>query len=388
MPAGLGKNSPVVLTLGKDNYESLISRHGQFIRWRTATKCPCPDKESMQPDPRCPRCKGTGIFYSNQKEIVVTGTLAFNDSTGIVELNDEYETATLNIIYDFDGNKYPAEKDGVFVSLDNPVRKGTFLTAVMNMRTLKRVRAAECENIGGGYYRVNGLQSRKAGIDGLYHTAPGDIEKIEKVTDAKGNVWEVDEFRADMFTLKPPPVPEPPDEPVELAEPLTAHGVEYVPPFLFALMSQDLSKADEKMLVEAKGDAVCTFPYNCDIGDEDTLTVLVGTYTQKEVVNRVDFEYDVIGAYFVLDIISCIGIEREYQKGKDFILAGTNRIKWLCADAPAPGEAYSITYQVCPTYKVIKSIPQIRTSENQRLPKKAIVQLMPQYGEKKGVNRQ
>jgi hypothetical protein len=385
---GLGPNSPVTLSLGKENYENMLSRHGQWIRWRTASKCPCPDKETMQPNPRCPRCKGTGILYGNQKEIIVTETLGFIDNSGIIEVQEQYESATLNAVYDFDGKEYPAEKNGVFISMNEPIRKGTFLYVVMKMKTVKRVREAECANIGGGFYRVKGLQSRKAGIDGLYHTAPGDIEKIEKVIDAKGNKWEVAEFRADMFTLKPPPVPEPPKEALELVEPLTACGVEYVPPYLFALMSQDLSKPDEKMLVDAKGDAICTFPYNCDVGDDDTLTALVGTYTQKDVINRVDFEYDVIGAYFVLDITSCVGIGREYQKGKDFILAGTNRIKWLCEDAPATGEAYSITYQVCPTYKVIKTIPQIRTSENQRLPKKVIVQLISQYGEKKGVNQQ
>jgi hypothetical protein len=48
--------------------------------------------------------------------------------------------------------------------------------------------------------------------------APGDIEKIEKVVDAIGNEWTVDEFRAYMFTLKPLPAPEPPDEPIELVE--------------------------------------------------------------------------------------------------------------------------------------------------------------------------
>jgi hypothetical protein len=388
MPAGLQRGSPVQLTLGKDNYEALLERHGQWIRWRTATKCPCSQVETMGTDPHCPRCAGTGVFYSNQKEIIVTMTLGFTDNSGIAEVNEQYETAALDVVYDFDGNKYPAEKDGIYISIGAPVRKGTFLYAVMTMETIRRVREAGCENIGGGYYRVNGLQSRKAGIDGLYQTAPGDIEKIEKVIDAAGHEWEVSEFRADMFILKPPTAPEPPEEPAELTEPLTAHGIEYVPPFLFALMSQNLSKVDEKMLADAKGDAICTFPYNCHVGDDDTITALVGSYIQKEVVNRVNYEYDVIGAYFVVDVTSCVGVGREYHNGEDFILCGTNRIKWLCGDAPATGEAYSITYQVCPTYKVIKAIPQIRTSENQRLPKKVVVQLMPQYGEKKGVNRQ
>jgi hypothetical protein len=174
----------------------------------------------------------------------------------------------------------------------------------------------------------------------------------------------------------------------EIAEPLTVKNVEYVPPFIFALLSQNLSKADEEAAASVQGDAVLTFPYTCDVGEDDVLTVLAGTYTQKEVVNRVDAEYDVIGAYFVMDIVSCIGVNREYKKGVDYILAGTNRLKWLCEDAPEHGGAYSITYQICPTYIVVKSIPQVRTGENQRLPKKAVVKLYGTYGEMRGVNRQ
>jgi hypothetical protein len=38
---GLGRNSPVVLSLGKANFEAMIDRHGQWVRWRVARKCPC-----------------------------------------------------------------------------------------------------------------------------------------------------------------------------------------------------------------------------------------------------------------------------------------------------------------------------------------------------------
>ena len=55
---GLGKNSPVILTLGKENYEALIDRHGQWVRWRVATKCPCATKGS--PDIHCRICGGRG----------------------------------------------------------------------------------------------------------------------------------------------------------------------------------------------------------------------------------------------------------------------------------------------------------------------------------------
>lgn len=67
MGQGLGKNTPVKLSLGKANYEALLSRHGQWIRWKTATKCSCIQYGSMQPDIKCPICKGRGITYSYQK---------------------------------------------------------------------------------------------------------------------------------------------------------------------------------------------------------------------------------------------------------------------------------------------------------------------------------
>jgi hypothetical protein len=382
---GLGKNSPVVLTLEKTNYEALIERHGQWIRWRTGVKCPCTQKETMEPDPHCERCAGTGIFYTCQKEMIVTQTAGVADNSGIIEVSEEYANAALVEIYDYAGNKYAAEKMGIYIRLYTRAPKGQYLYIVMKLNILKKLDEAACENAGGGYYRVSGLRSRRAGIDGLYQTAPGDIEKIGLIVDAAGREYKAKEFRTDMFYIEPP---EAGGEILEIAEPLTAKAVEYIPPFIFALLSQNLSKADEKEVVEKNGDAVLTFPYNCDIGEGDVLTVLAGTYTQKEVVNRVDGADDVIGAYFVMDIVSCIGLSRDYQNGKDYILAGTNRLKWLCEDAPEHGEAYSIVYHICPTYKVVKSIPQVRTSESQRLPKKAVVQLYSAHGEMRGVNRQ
>jgi hypothetical protein len=306
-----------------------------------------------------------------------------SDESGIVEVSDEYDGCSLEFVYDQTGKEYAAEKEGKFICLidsDLPI-KGTYLDVVMVQNTVKCVERADCKNTGGGYYRVLGIQSRREGIDGLYHTAPGDIVKIGKITDANGIEYEAQELRTDLFLIKPL-------LDTEIKEPLTVENVEYIPPFLFALLSQNLSKEDNEVMVEAHGEAVLTFPYNCDVSDEDILTVLSGTYTQKEVVRHVEEGYDTIGAYFVTDIVSCIGNERDYKEGIDFLLVGTNYLKWICEDSPLPGDAYSLTYRICPTYKVVKSIPQLRTSENQRLPKKAIVQLFGTYAENGRANQQ
>ncbi|MCL2174472.1 MAG: hypothetical protein FWB73_00355 [Treponema sp.] len=384
---GLGKNSPVVLSFGKESYEALIERHGQFVRWRIATKCPCATEETGQPNPRCKRCGGRGVMYGHQAKVTVTQTV-MSDVSGIVEVADEYENCALDFIYDFQGVKFKdAVKTGKYISLNSPVMKGTYVYAVMIKDIVKKVSQASCEKLGAGYYRVNGIRSHRNGIDGLYHTAPGDLVKIGKIIDANNVVYEAKELRTDIFFIKPP-VPEEGKETIEIAEPITAYDIDYIPPFLFAIANQNMSKADEQALIKYQGDAVCTFPYSCDVADDDVITVLSGTVTKKEVKKRVANTDDTIGVYFVQEIVTCMGNNRDFIQGVDFILTGTNRIKWLCEDAPDVGETYSITYRENPTYTVAKAVPQLRTSENQRLPKKAVLKWHTTYADKKKVNEQ
>lgn len=399
MGQGLGRNSPVVLSLGKENYEALIDRHGQWVRWRISAKCPCVSENSQQPDLHCKKCGGLGFTYSYQKDRTVTQTVMVEDAGGIVELNGEFVDCPLVKAYDNSGVVYVnAEKKGGFVILNSevPPEKGSYITVVMVEKILKRVETAACSKVGNGYFRVNGLREGKTGIDGLYHTVPGDIESIERIVDANGVEYKARELRQDMFYIEPPTEKmevgssgdEESEEKIPISEPLTAFGVDYIPPFTFLLLNQNLNKADEQFMKELNGDAVLSFPYNCDVSNDDVITVLSGTYTQKNVVTKKDAEYDVIGAYFVDEVVSCVGKEREFANGVDFILVGTNRLKWICDDRPDDGEAYSITYRVFPTYRVVKSIPQIRTSENQRMPKKAVVKLFDTYSERRGVNWQ
>lgn len=311
------------------------------------------------------------------------------DSSGVIELDSEYESCSLKRVYDSNGNEYPnAEKQGLYLLLNSselPI-KGSYVTAVMTDAILYTVESADCEKIGAGYYRVKGLRSAKTNIEGLYHSVPGDIESIGKIIDANGVEYTAKELRQDTFYIEP--TLDEDEEEVEIAEPLTVQNVSYLPPFLFVILSQNLKEADENLVQKLNGDAVLTFPWNCDVSNDDVITVLSGTYTQKDIVKKKDADYDVIEAYFVDEIVSCVGTEREYVPGTDFILCGANYIKWLCDDCPEDGENYSITYRVFPTYKVVQNIPQIRTSENQRMPKKAVIKLLSTYGEKTGINRQ
>lgn len=382
MGQGLSKNSPVQLELGRENYEALIERHGQWVRWRVASKCPCIKANTQQPDIHCKKCGGLGVLYGYQKQATVSQTVMVCDSSGIIELDRAFIDCLLTRCYDNAGNVYEnAKKTGTFVMLnaERLPAKGAYVTAVMTKDVLKTVEHTTAESIGNGYYRVAGLRSSRTKTEGLYHTAPGDIENIGTVRDTEGNTYEVGEIRQDCIFIK--------DLPEVPPKTLLIEQVQYILPFTFVILNQNLSKSDAQVMQDNNGDAVLTFPYTFDVSADDVITVLSGTYTQKSVVAKKDAEYDVIPAYFVDGIVKCSGKERDYMEGTDFILCGTNYLKWLCDDRPEDGEGYAITYKVYPTYKVVKTIPQIRTSENQRMPKKAVIKLYDTYGEARGLNR-
>lgn len=390
MGQGLSRNSPVQLSLGRDNYEALIERHGQWIRWRVAAKCPCIKPNSMQPDIHCRKCGGLGITYGYQDKAAAIQTVMVKDSTGIIELDAKYRNCALQKCYDNAGKVYAnATKTDNYILLNDaaPV-KGVYVTAVMTDNVLKELNDVECHAVGNGFFRVEGLRVSRTNIEGLYHDAPGDIEEIEGITDFEGHVFYAREIRQDCILVDPIEVEENGEKMLLFPpETLKIKTVKYIPPFVFVILNQNLSKSDAQVMQELNGDGVLTFPYDFDVSNDDVLTVLSGTYTVKSIIEKKEAEYDVIPAYFVESVVNCTGKEREYLPGVDFILCGTNYIKWLCDDCPEDGEAYSITYRVNPTYKVVKAIPQIRTSENQRMPKKAVVKLYDTYGEARGVNR-
>lgn len=390
MGQGLGKNSPVVLSLGRENYEALISRHGQYVRWRQAQRCTCINKNTFAPDIRCRKCGGRGFVYDCQKTADEIQTIMAWDESGILEVNEKYADSELIKVWDFSGNEIPAEKNGIYVEMQITPVKGEYYNILMRTPLSLRKAKAETESLGAGYYRVKDLTVRRNGIEGIFYTSPCDILSIGTIKDANNTVYTAVELRQDTFYIEPVQNQGGAAEnvPGAIVEPVTVENVEYVKPSVFALLNQNLSKADSQMVVEANGDAVVTFPYSHDVAENDVITVLSGTITKKETVNRMVNKFDTISAFFVESVDKCTGKNREYIQGTDFILVGTNKIKWICNDAPAEGETYSIKYHVFPTYVVMKNIPQLRSSEDQRMPKKAVVKYYNSYSEMTKVNRQ
>ena len=354
--------------------------------------CPCVEKNTQQPDPHCEKCGGRGYIYGNQKELV-SQTTATVDLNGIIDVGESYKDDALVKVYDGSGKVYEsAEKFGQFISLnERAFIRGSYYNVVLKRDVAKVLASAVLEDCGGNYYKVPGIESKRLNIDGIYYTAPADVVSVESVADESGEEFEVEQFRLNMAYIPPKIVED--EETGEETEvyptgKLTAKNVKYVEPFTFAVLNQNLNKTDFAQMEAARGDAIVSFPYACDVSENDVLTVLAGTITQKSMVVRTKKEQDILPAFFVESIVKIIGKENEFVNGVDYVLVGTNSVKWISENKPESGEGYSVIYKVYPTYTVVKNIPQLRSSENQRFPKKAIVQFFSSYSETRGVNRQ
>jgi hypothetical protein len=371
---GLGKNTPIVLSLGKQNFEAMISRHGQYIRWRIAKKCPCVTSNNRA-DIHCPKCGGTGDIYDYQHEYEDIFRSAVR--ANIIEVPEEYQNSEILEVYNSKGRKFEFCRCGDFIQIqrcekidENEVVDVRFRISVSN-----RLEAVKLEKVGGGYYRVPGILTVPSMFEGVYYQAAGDVIDADGLTDENENPVNVLGYRRDTVLTD------------STADTITAAAVDYVMPFKFIVLSQNLKKEDLALVNAHNGDAVCTFPYMYNLSENDVLTILSGTQTHKIVVEkRGDGIDDTIPEFFVAQVDSIETKTSVYKEGENFILIGTNKIHWIGAQ-PEAAEMMSITYRYHPTYRVAKDVPMLRTSEDQRIPRKVPLKLYGAFGEAKGVNK-
>jgi hypothetical protein len=301
----------------------------------------------------------------------------------MIELPLEYIDCEILKVVDYEGREYEHSKMGQYVELFNAQKKlstGEMVDVVFRESIVKTIEEVQLSLIGNGFYRIPGVQADKSKIEGVNYTAAGDVVDIEiGVFDAHGHEIDICEYRRDTVRLKD----------ADAALPLTAFGVKYIKPFKFFVLSQNLSEEDARLVSAHSGDAVCSFPYAFNSSEGDVITVLSGTQTRKIVQKcRGNSHDDTIPEFFVDRVSRLETNDREYAEGRDFIIVGANKIHWICENPPDEGVNIALVYQYFPTYRVAENIPMLRTSEDQRIPRKVVLKLFSGFSESRGVNRQ
>jgi hypothetical protein len=367
---GLSKGSPINLSLTRGNYEALIDRHGQYIRWMMADKCPC-SLRSGRPDYNCPYCGGDGIRYSFQRTKIVTAERATMAMTDTVQLlcppgscvsvrritNGKKDFTPGEIM---NGNmvrivgETPARWDAIEVTYEMTDEVEVTAPATYLGKNLFRVGVPDADTVHGG------VSPDIVAVLRFENVTTGQV--FADVTPSRGMI----RVNGDPLTVEP-------------ADVFRAQ-VRYIPPRKFLLVGQAANLVEQQWLDHVGGDASLSFPNEYRVSEGDVVTALVGMTYSKAIMTRSGEEIDRIPEWYIHSITKIETLGREYVQGVDFILYDRNRIWWI-GDGPAAGENYYIMFAYHQTYKVLKDFPNTRSSENQLLPRRVALKLMNMSGQ-------
>jgi hypothetical protein len=359
MAVGLGENTPIKLSLTRENFNALIGRHAQPIRWLVSAKCPC-ITDTQKVDPNCPYCKGNGQTYSVQTESTRVETITA-PIDGVIPIED------VIWVRDFSGNEYTITSKDCYAYVDGVLKGRQY--QVMYKESVKLSGSGTATYIDDKLYRID------LPVEIQFGTVYGDLLSVS--AKANGSDLTVTEIFRNCFEISDDILP---------TDVVTVE-YEYVNPFQFALINNNFSKEIQKFLVEKSGDGIMIFPQRWEVDSGDIVVALNSTQIHKEVV-RCTGTIDTLPNFYLYELKSSYAIrndvKHEFIPYVDYVLYKSNQIKWISANKPTPGEQVSFSYAYNTVYKVMQDQPDPRTSENNRFPRKVALKLMAGHNRREG----
>ena len=355
---GLGPNSPVQLQLDRENFNALIGRHAQPIRWLVSEKCPC-ILNNLKVDTNCPFCKGNGVTYYPQTESTQIETLTA-PIDGIIEHS--------NVLWvrDFSGNEYTITSQNCVAYVTGVLKGRQYLVAYTEDVTLAGTGTAEY--LSDKLYKIDLPVSVNFGsVQGDLLTVTASVSKTPlTVTTLFRNCFEISDTISSSAQVD-----------------IT---YTYINPFQFALIHNNFSKSDQKFLLEKSGDGIMIFPQRWTVDSGDVVVALNSTQIQKVVIQSTGV-IDTLPNFYLEGFKSAYsirsGVRFEYDVDVDFVLYKNNQIKWI-SNNPTDGDQVSFNYSYNTVYKVLQDMPDPRTSEDNRFPRKVGLKLMAGFNPREG----
>ena len=159
MGFGLGEITPIIIKLERENFNALIGRHGQQIRWLTSEKCPC-ILNNQKVDENCSFCMGKGVTYGHQAT-----------SSRVEKLTAPIDgiIAQADVIWvrDFVGNEYTITSQDCVA----------YVTGVIKGRQyqVKYTEDVTLSGTGTATYIADGLYSIDLPVQVVFDTVQGDL---------------------------------------------------------------------------------------------------------------------------------------------------------------------------------------------------------------------
>ncbi len=343
---GLGENSPIKLQLTRENFNALIGRRSQPIRWLVSEKCPC-IKDNQKVDENCTFCNGNGVVYSVQTESLRVETFT-------APINGVIEKTNVLWVRDFSGNSYTITSQDCVAYVTGVIRGREYQVAYTEDITLSGTGIAQY--VGSQLYKIDLPVSVDFGsVQGSLLTVTASVSGTAlTITNIFRNYFEISDTIASSAQ-------------VDVV-------YTYVNPFKFALINNNFTKQDQKFLSEKNGDGLLIFPQRWSIDSGDVAIALNSTQINKVVNRSTGAETDRLPNFYLDTLISAysirLNVKHKFVPNTDFVLYKNNQIKWITTNKPTAGEQVSYTYSYNTVYKVLQDVPDPRTSEDNRFPRK------------------
>ena len=370
LPFQLTNQIPIALS--RQNLENIIERHAQFVRWRKGQLCPATSKRG-QHDTECVLCQNGYIFSVPENINVINERIDNAGHAGQIDFGKLISVDRLEKITRDECQVLPIrsiEGDREFLFSGDRITNNDSIFADYSY-DLKRDLT-----LCGQYYQGNGIIALEE-----------PIIKVPSGGEVTGDILEVTRLR-NVSTLRDIPFLRIARNLIfidtSLGEPLQTDFIkaegQYIPPFNFAVLNVKMS---QKYLPEHRikeGDASLITANRFNIGEGDLITPLIGEQTASVVIKRSSTgDIDTLSVFEATRILSILIKDtptktKEFKVNIDFKLLGLNEILWI-ADKPLDDQQYSVMFKYRPSYRIYGDMPTVRTSENERFPRRAMLQV-------------
>ena len=362
----------VPIALSRQNMENIIDRHSQFVRWRKGQLCPAASKRG-QHSIECTVCQNGYIFSIPDNINVINEQIDNAGHAGQIDFGKLISVDRLEKVTRDECQALPIrsiEGDREFLFSGNGITNNDAIFADYSY-DLKRDLT-----LCGQYYEGNGVIALEE-----------PIVKLQAGGEVSGDILEITRLR-NVSTRKDIPF-------IKFArnlifidtttnEPLTTDFIKaegrYISPFSFAVLNV---KQSQKYLPQHRikeGDAVLLTANRFNIGEGDLITPLVGEQTGSSVIKRSStLATDKLGVFEATQLLRIIVKDtntttKEFKINEDFKLIGLSQILWF-GDKPADDQEYSVMFKYRPSYRIYGDMPTVRTSENERFPRRAVLKV-------------
>ncbi len=329
-------------------YEDALTRHGQYVRWHTSSKCYCAD-ELGRANPTCKKCLGRGDIYSPVKQVrKVERTMTLGGTTIKTKCNIKsikYLVDNRNVSLSYSGFT------GNTITLSSSHVGGRMLH-------IDYKEDLELTYIGTATYKGRGIiRVPITGITSLQGDFKGEIISISSLVNTTRNeIMNVISFWEDLILT---------DSFAETTDVITVTCIT-VKPVNFLISGISQKDRYEKSYVAPEADMQMTVPGYFYMGNGDIITMLKAKQRTSVIGRSNGGKFHQLPFFHVSDIFN---ITDDIGEITDATIVRNNEIQW---GIRVPTK-FSITLLYRPTFVVLMDLPSLRYAENKVFPKKVML---------------